>query len=242
MSTTELAPGMVADAALLTADEARGVVAAIDAERDHWTPRHESYPVFTLGAASYLDGPRLGFAAYQAEARRLNGLLAARFGWLHERLRLRVSELVGSEAQYDDRVALPGFHVYLSDPSQQQPVASMHYDMQYDQIDWTGWGTPDRTEQLSLTVTVALPASGGGLLVWNINRLAIERMDADERRAHMAANRDALYHPYTVGHLAVHTGHQLHQIAPTKDVQVTDRRITMQSHALPVDGRWLIYW
>ena len=43
-----------------------------------------------------------------------------------------------------------------------------------------------------------------------------------------------------VGHLAVHTGHQLHQIAPTKDVQASDRRMTMQAHALPVDGRWLI--
>ena len=242
MSATELGPGLLADARLVTAEEAEGVVSEILAERAHWVRRHDTYPVFTFGAAAYLDGPRLGFAGYQREAQRMNPLLAARFGWLHDRLRARVSEVVGAPAHYDERVALPGFHVYLSDPAQTQPVASMHYDMQYDQIDWTGWGTPDRTQQLSLTLSLELPASGGGLLVWNINRLAIERMDDETRKAHMAANRDALFHPYTLGHLAVHTGHQLHQIAPTKDVQATDRRITMQAHALPVDGRWLIYW
>lgn len=242
MTTAQTTPGILADVKLLTTAEATDVVTAIHAERSQWVMRHPDYPVYTLGAASYLDGPRLGFAAYQAEARRLNVLLAARFGWLHERVRAAVSSVIGTEAHYDDRVALPGFHVYLSDPSKPQPVASMHYDMQYDQIDWTNWGVPDRDQQLSLTVTIALPASGGGLLVWNINRLAIEKMADDERRAHMAANRNAVFHPYTVGHLAMHTGHQLHQIAPTRDVQATDQRITMQAHALPVDGRWLIYW
>ena len=237
-----MAPGMVADNVLLTQNEAAEAAAQVHAAREHWTRRHPGYPIFSLGAASYLDGPTLGFAGYQAEARRLNPLLADRFGWLYDRLRAAVSALVGAEAGYDDRVALPGFHVYLSDPALPQPVASVHYDMQYDQIDWDGWGTPERDRQLSLTVTLALPASGGGLLVWNINRLAIGRMSADERRAHMAANRDAVYHAYTVGHLAVHTGHQLHQIASTKDVQPGDQRITMQAHALPVDGRWLIYW
>lgn len=237
-----LAPGVLADRALLTPSEAAEAVRQVHAAREHWTRRHPGYPVYSLGAASYLDGPTLGFAGYQAEARRLNPVLAARFGWLHERLRAAVSSLVGAEAAYDDRVALPGFHVYLSDPTQPQPVASVHYDMQYDQIDWSGWGTPDRERQLSVTIALALPAAGGGLLVWNINRLAIERMSADEPRAHTAANRDAEYHAYTVGHLAVHSGHQLHQIAPTKDVQPGDERITMQAHAIPVNGRWLIYW
>jgi hypothetical protein len=143
---------------------------------------------------------------------------------------------------YDDRVALPGFHIFLTDPSTPPPAASVHYDMQYEHIDWDGWGTPDRDKQLSLTLTFALPASGGGLLVWNINRLEIEKMGEAERRAHTTANRHASYHAYTVGHLVVHSGHLLHQIAASKDLQPTDQRITMQAHALPVDGQWVIYW
>lgn len=233
---------ILADEALVSPEEAAQVCAGIHAERANWTPRNPTYPFFTLGAAAYLDGPRVGFAKYQQEARRLNPVLTGRFGFVHDRLRAAVSRLVGSQARYDDRVALPGFHVFLSEPSAPQPVASMHYDMQYQQIDWRGWGTPDRDKQLSLTVTFALPASGGGLLVWNINRLAIEKMGDAQRRAHAAANRNATYHPYTVGHLVAHSGHQLHQIATTRDLQRSDQRITMQAHALPVDGQWLIYW
>ena len=142
----------------------------------------------------------------------------------------------------DEQLALPGFHVYLSDPLKSQPVASVHFDMQFEKIDWTGIGTPDFDQQLSLTIAIELPATGGGLLVWNINRLDIEKMTDEQRKAHMAAHRNAAYHAYTVGNLVVHSGHQLHQIAKTKDVQATDRRITMQAHALPVDGQWVIYW
>lgn len=242
MSASTHPPGMLDDTPLVSADEAAAAVAQVHELRVHWTSRHPDYPVYSLGAAAYLDGPALGYAGYREAAARLNPLLTSAFGWLHERLRERVSHVVGAPAHFDDRTARPGFHVYLSDTARPQPVASMHYDMQYDQIDWTGWGTPDRSQQLSLTVALALPASGGGLLVWNINRLDVERMSADDRRAHMAANRHARYHAYTVGHLAIHSGHQLHQIASTKDVRADDRRITMQAHALPVDGHWLVYW
>lgn len=240
--TTTTTDGILAEVQLLTKEEATGVVTAIFEERERWTPRHSDYPVFTLGLASYLDGPRLGFATFQQEALKLNPMLHARFGWLHERLRQAVSTVIGSEARYDERLALPGFHVYLSDPLKFQPVASVHFDMQFEKIDWTGIGTPDFDQQLSLTIAIELPATGGGLLVWNINRLDIEKMTDEQRKAHMAANRNAAYHAYTVGNLVVHSGHQLHQIAKTRDVQATDRRITMQAHALPVDGQWVIYW
>lgn len=242
MSATGEAREILADVPLVTPEEAAQVCAGVHAERAHWTRRNPDYPFFTLGAAAYLDGPRIGFARYQEEARRLNPVLSARFGFVHDRLRDEVSRLVGSPVRYDDRVALPGFHIFLSDPSVPQPVASMHYDMQYEHIDWRGWGTPDRDKQLSLTITFALPASGGGLLVWNINRLEIEKMGDEQRRAHAAANRHASYHTYTVGHLVAHSGHQLHQIAATRDLQPRDERITMQAHALPVDGQWVIYW
>jgi hypothetical protein len=109
-------------------------------------------------------------------------------------------------------------------------------------IDWSELGKPDGRQQLSLTVTFELPAGGGGLYVWNVNRLEIEHMSPAERRAHTAANRHATLTPYTVGNLVIHSGHQLHQIAPLHDPQPNDRRITLQAHALPVDSRWIIYW
>lgn len=242
MTTTQATDGILAEVQLLTREEAAGVVDALFEERARWTPRHGDYPIFTMGRASYLDGAKLGFAAFQDAALALNPVLHARFGWLHERLRQAVSTIVGGEARFDDRLSLPGFHIYLSDPARIQPVASVHFDMQFEHVDWRGIGVVDRDRQLSLTVAIELPASGGGLLVWKVNRLEIETMTPEVRRAHMAANRQAAYHAYTVGNLVVHSGHQLHQIAKTKDVQATDRRITMQSHASPVDGQWVIYW
>lgn len=242
MTTTQATDGILAEVQLLTREEAAGVVDALFEERAHWTPRHGDYPIFTMGRASYLDGAKLGFAAFQDAALALNPVLHARFGWLHERLRQAVSTIVGGEARFDDRLSLPGFHIYLSDPARIQPVASVHFDMQFEHVDWRDIGVVDRDRQLSLTVAIELPASGGGLLVWKVNRLEIETMTPEVRRAHMAANRQAAYHAYTVGNLVVHSGHQLHQIAKTKDVQATDRRITMQSHASPVDGQWVIYW
>ena len=58
--------------------EAFGAIAALQQEGIAFTA------FSPLGAASYLDGPRLGFVQYQAEAKRLNALLSSRFGWLHE--------------------------------------------------------------------------------------------------------------------------------------------------------------
>jgi hypothetical protein len=227
---------------VLDADEVARVHAAVHAARSRWTRRDPVHPFFTLGAASYLDARKGRFSHYQTLARAANRELAATFGWVHEKLRRAVSEVVGSEACYDERLALPGFHVHQRDPDQPIPPASIHFDRQFELIDWSRIGAADGGEQLSLTLAIALPAEGGGLLVWNINRMEIEAMTEEARRAHMAANRHATRHPYTPGHLAVHSGHQLHQMAPAHDPQPTDERITMQAHALPVDRRWVIYW
>ena len=146
-----------------------------------------------------------------------------------------------SRLQCDARLALPGFHVFLNAPLFRDAPASMHYDLQYELLDWTPIGEPDTSTQLSLTLSLALPSGGGGLLVWNINRLEIAKMTPPQRRAHSAENRVADYKPYTVGHLAVHSGHQLHQIAPAREAEPEDMRVTMQAHALRVGSRWVVY-
>ena len=229
---------------LLTVEETRKVVADIHAERAKWTTRNPDteFQFYTLGAASYLDACDGRFEGYQESARHLNPVLTARFGWLHERLRNAVATAVGGAVRHDERLALPGFHIFLYHPGHGSQKASLHYDLQYELVDWTPIGTPDIPSQLSLTLALALPASGGGLLVWNINRMDIMRLTADGRTAHMRANRFATMHPYAVGSLALHSGHQLHQIAPTPDPQPEDQRITLQAHMLRVNGQWVMYW
>jgi hypothetical protein len=235
--------GVVEAIPVLTADESRRIVDDVHAERARWTTRYPEteFEFSTLGAASYLDASYGQFETYQALARTLNPVLRARFDWLLERLRCAVAAAVAGPVRYDDRLALPGFHIFLYRP-EQRSRASLHYDLQYELIDWTRIGTPDTASQLSLTLALALPASGGGLLVWNINRLEILRLPEDERRAHMRANRFATHHTYAIGSLALHSGHQLHQIAPTTDPQPGDQRITLQAHTLRVDDEWILYW
>lgn len=216
--------------------------AGVHAERAHWRARHGQHPFFTLGTASYLDAREGRFTDYLAMAAESNPVVARRFGWLLERLRLAIETHVGGQAAFHPSLALPGFHIFLFHAAFRQTGAAVHYDLQYELIDWSPIGSPDVGAQLSMTLTIALPAAGGGLLVWNINRRALDGMTPAERVAHSRANRVARREPYTVGHVAVHSGHELHQIGPAPDLRPGDERITLQAHAVPVDGRWIIYW
>src|SRR5688572_18170393 len=159
MTTTAATPHKIIDLIpVLDAAEVARVHADVHAARPHWTRRDPVHPFFTLGAASYLDARKGQFAHYQALARAGNPALAETFGWVHEKLRRAVSAVVGSEARYDDRLALPGFHVHLRDPAQVIPPASIHFDLQFELIDWGQIGVADGREQLSLTLAIALPA------------------------------------------------------------------------------------
>jgi hypothetical protein len=227
---------------VLSVDESVRVADAVHALRPLWRQRHETQPFFTLGTAAYMDARDGAFAGYQAKLAESNAMLREHFGWLLDRFRERVSEQVGAEMVYDPRLALPGFHVFLFDEAFRKSGASVHYDKQFEHIDWTQFGVPDTDAQLSLTLSIKLPAGGGGLLVWNINRIEIERMPPEQRLEHSRAHRNATFEPYEVGTLAIHSGHQLHQIGPAPHLQPGDERITLQAHALPVDGRWILYW
>jgi len=173
------------------------------------------------------------------------GLAGLRVGYAlcgDERFRVAVEQHVGTEAVYHPQLALPGFHIFLFDEAFRRSGASVHFDKQYEHIDWSSIGEPDTDRQLSLTLSVRLPAGGGGLLVWNINRIEIERMAPAERIEHSRANRVATFESYEVGWLAIHSGHQLHQIGAAPHLQPGDERITLQAHALPAGGTWVIYW
>jgi len=227
---------------LLTEDEAGRAWETVHELRPHWTRRHEQVPFFTLGAASYLDATNARFAAYQDRALESNIILRQRFGWLLDRLAAAVSELVGKPAVYSDRLALPGFHVFLADPAFAADTASIHYDLQYQGIDWKEIGPVDTSDQRSLTLPIRLPAAGAGLRMWDIDAREMAVVSPEEQRARKAANRLPRYVPYRVGRLVVHSGHHLHQIAGMRDQRPDDERVTLQAHAVAGPDHWVIYW
>ena len=232
----------VADRSIFSELECQDIWARVQALRDHWQQRHASAPFFTLGAAAYLDGDQAGAPRYFEQVKRTRDLLATHFARELELLRATLSDALQSECTFDARVGLPGFHIYLADPIFQQRMGTIHIDLQFENIPWQGIGTPDFSEQYSLTLALRLPRSGGGLKYWEIDGRKIRGASAQERAALLADKPQAKLHAYQTGHLAIHSGFLFHQIAPISALENDDVRCTLQAHALRVDGRWLIYW
>jgi hypothetical protein len=228
---------------VLSEAECAAAVDEIHGCRAAWTPMHAELPMYTLGAASYFEGGAGRAANYLAKAREINPFLHERFGWLYERLARVVGDAVGADCGYDlDNLSLPGFHVFLAHPAFTRPIASIHFDLQYDDIDWSAHPGLDFSRQLSMTLSLRLPASGGGLRLWDVDYGEFEKMPAQEQRRVKNGELDDEVFPYVTGSMVLHSGFQLHQIAPAAEMKEGDQRITLQAHAVRSGEQWLLYW
>jgi hypothetical protein len=225
---------------LLSTDECRQVRETLHSLQSSWLVRRPAVPFYTLGAASYLDA-RGGFDGYQTLAARFNPMLQEHFGWLHERLAARLAEHLGEPVKCSPGLALPGFHIYLGCKLFEQAIASIHFDLQYDLVNWGEQAHCDFSRPLSFTLPVALPKTGGGLTTWNLDYSQTGDLEGAAYRAAFAAATPR-YHAYATGRLFVHSGHTLHQAAPGRDLKLTDERITLQGHAVRCGGKWQLYW
>ena len=128
-----------------------------------------------------------------------------------------VSAVVGSEARYDDRLALPGFHVHLRDPEQVIPPASIHFDLQFELIDWSQIGVSRWTG--AAVVDPGHRAARRGRRSDGVEHQPDGDRGDDGRGAPRPHERQPPRQPASLrpGHLAVHSGHQLHQMAPAHD-------------------------
>ena len=235
-------PDVLDAIAVLTPEDCARVCDRVYALRAHWTRRHESRPFFTLGTASYLDATGGRFVDYSAAAQRGNALLAAEFDWMYQRLDAALSAAGFAPIVTDERLARPGFHIFLGDNVPHAASASKHYDLQYEHIDWSPYARVDLQSPLSFTLTVRLPEGGSGLFVWHVDVHAVQQLPPDARRAVLHEHRHATYHPYEAGKMVLHNGHYLHQIARLSTLMPGDARITIQGHAVSTDRGWVVYW
>lgn len=217
-------------------DRVRDTVLALRAQ---WASRHVELPMYTLGVASYIDA--IGEQPqYATLARASNPLFWQHFGWLYERVAAVLSRVLGEPVGYAETLSLPGFHVFLSAKAFEQAIGVIHFDLQYLQHDWRGQAA-DLDQPLSFTLAITLPRRGGGLNTWNVSHAEWIAQPGDTP-ADLARRHTAGYHAYQRGHLALHSGHLMHQIAPAIDMQPDDERITLQGHGIRVDGVWRLYW
>ena len=146
----------------------------------------------------------------------------------------------------------------------EQPLASIHTDIQYKehQSYWNRFKEVDLENVLSFTLAIKLPKHGGGLYIWDWAEFDQEMIDTfnfqhNDNKVDVLKNKylwdngsvngydpkeEPLYEEYTEGSMVYFIGHLVHQIAPAKNCQPDDKRITLQGHAIMCDGIWRCYF
>lgn len=235
---------MIISLEMLAPTECARLVDSIKALREHWIRRGSSDTsrFFTLGAASYLDDP----AQYPAVAERLNPILRDSFGWLYQRLVDFLTRRLHAPVTLCEEHGYPGFHVWEQSAIFVQPVASVHFDLQYLRTWPEDAPGVDFARPISFTLPIRLPRRGGGLNLWDVtyDRYVQFRRRIDGRMtpSDITVLLPRIRHPYSVGALSIHSGLMLHQIGEIDEVFADDERITLQGHALLCRGEWKLYW
>ncbi|MFF4551320.1 hypothetical protein [Streptomyces sp. NPDC001435] len=198
----------------------------------------------TLGLATYLDVPASEELeeTYFGRLARHNHLLREHFGDLLDRVAEVLAGLLRMPARYDERVALPGFHVFEGEGIATAPRPSHHFDLQHRALRWPFPVAPVE-QAMSFTLPLALPRRGGALDVWEITEaemLRMERLGWTIDR--IDRTRPARRHEYQVGRMAVQLTPVLHRIAAIPERHPGDRRITLQGHGIRDADGWVLYW
>lgn len=225
---------------LLKESECSDISNKIQELREFWIQRHEHLPFYTLGKASYLDAVRDKENYYQ-EVQIYNPILQKNFGELYERLSCFLSTTLNASVAYYDKAALPGFHIFLAHKAFELPMGSIHTDLQYKSLDWSLPKPLDSYPLISFTLAISLPKSGGGLNLWDIHYQEVHKLSQVEF-SNLILERKKKFCNYQIGKMMIHSGHQVHQIAPAKNIISSDMRITLQGHALFFQDTWHLYW
>lgn len=229
---------------VLSEEDCRQWTGTILALERHWRQRAPGVDFYTLGAASYLDGPWDG-KTYSTARDRTNQLMASSFRELYRQTCKALSTVLGA-VDFHPRLAMPGFHLFAAKPGQQllaataefaQRGGSVHFDLQHKLHTslWQEFQHVDWANPLSFTLSLALPASGGGLRIWPTQTTTTTTTTLTPSDPGVGIN-------YRIGELIYFTEPLLHQIAPAVALQPGDQRMTLQGHGLHCDGTWILYF
>ncbi len=241
--------------ALLEPQELHCITNTLDKLSHAWTRRAPApIPIYTLGAATYLDA-RHNPIGYQALAAQKNLLLMQHFSWLYARLIEHLNKPFGP-FELERQLALPGFHIFGNTVGQpvapmmcqmlERTPASVHMDNPYRNhlIHLSRYQKVDLLHPLSITVCLEMPQSGAGLNTWHaleqVTEFAGHAVIDDRFDPHSLG--PATYHGYQLGWVYVSDGHHVHQIAASRPFLPHDRRITLQAHSIQCDGVWRLFF
>jgi hypothetical protein len=220
---------------VLTQTETQDILYKIKTLQPYWTKRQERF--YTLGTALYLD-KNIDPLVYERSLESNNLFLKLNFSDLYNRVLNTLQQELKNPVSYEPTLALPGFHIFLSNPEFVKQGGKIHFDLQFKQTSWHSYKEIDWDNPISFTLALALPLNGGGLYYWD------KPYDPQDlaNPASAVSNLSPHYIEYKVGKMVLHSGLLIHQIAPAKEYHEEDSRITLQGHAIRADGVWRVYW
>jgi hypothetical protein len=201
-----------------------------------WINRQPGF--FTLGRAAYMDCRSAEDRyRYFNEVGELNNALRDNFQPLYAGVGGALQQALGAPCRLMEDRAIPGFHIWRGAgiPRFGFDAGSVHFDLQYLDVGLHDGEWPGAGDVISFTLPLRLPKAGGGLNIWDIHY-------PEPAGWEVRPYKDVSRVNYTVGSLVLHTGHELHQIAPVEQVEDQDERICLQGHGVHRDGCWWLYW
>jgi hypothetical protein len=208
------------------------VAARVRALRPNWTDRAEGEERFyTLGRSCYLDLVRPeDTESYLKEAATANEMLWDMFAQEYLCLRDRLSALLGLTCQYDNRLALPGFHIWI------RPAwSSRHFDQQYVLLVRAGlYSEPFNVG--SFTVALCVPDSAYHLKIWDVQYDPLTSPNDPDARVEPRLVK------YSRGYIYAHSGHYMHQVVSPRNEGQESERICIQGHFLIQGSTAFLYW
>ena len=226
----------IARSPFLSASECDELVSRVHSARDRWTERAESISLFSLGALAFHD-TMYGVDSYLHTAARTNAFLSATFGSWYDRLRDALTTQLGAPVELHPQWAHPGFRILPATRGAHLPVAPVHCDVEYRVLDP---GALHARRPVSFSVLLSNDDSGAGITEWQLSADETIGLDTEET-SRLLDVVPARMHAFTRGELLVHSADVYHQSTPRSNRHSGDARISLEGHALFVDGRWLAY-
>lgn len=192
---------------------------------------------WTVGTASYKDKDRLG-GEYEYVAETINHRLIHLMPHLYGFFLSYFADLLGKPTAFMPGCSMPGFHVFKYCPEFEQPLARPHVDVPFNKFDW---GIEHGYDGIFTPVVPVEMPKGGGMRVWDITAEEIHERGVDAVLAESKHKPWDLFIDHKVNRMCIHSGKYVHQIDPFKGPTDT-WRITLQGHAVLIDGVWYFYW
>jgi hypothetical protein len=189
---------------------------------------------------------------YRKSAMKTNVVLQNNFQWLYDKVKLKLSQVLSCDVEYDDTFSFPGFQLY---PYNEQvhtksPARIWHYDDEK-------LGFPIRPVDYDITITLLIETPGVSSYQYfpcTHSLYTTEKKTVCKEHVHLKSwqtcpNPDCQLNDnametifYDVGTMVITKDRYLHRIGPTEFHDETKQRITLQGHGYFKNNKLYLHW